>query len=85
METDDVRWSIACLDFANRARTLRLVLTRPAGLALLVPPGEVGILLPDQLGELIGAARHARSVLLRGARTEWPSSALCPEAPNRCG
>jgi hypothetical protein len=68
MEADDVGWSIPCLDFANRPRTLRLVLTRPAGLGLLVPPGEAAILLPDQIGDLINASRHARAALLRGVR-----------------
>lgn len=35
------------------------------GLALLVPAGETAVLMPDQIGQLIDAARSARTALLR--------------------
>lgn len=65
MDEDDLGWSIPCLDFANRPRVLRLELTRPVGLALLVPAGEAAVLMPDQIGQLIDVARFARTALLR--------------------
>ncbi len=69
METDDGDWSIPCLDFANRPRTLRLLLTHPAGLALVVPPGDAAILVPDRIGNLISFSQEARSALLKGRRS----------------
>ena len=69
METNDGDWSIPCLDFANRPRTLRLLLTNPAGLALVVPPGDAAILMPDRIGELITVSQQARSALLKGLRS----------------
>lgn len=53
------QWVASCRDIAGRRREILVVPTEGARVALIVPPGEVAILEPLEVGRLIGAFRDA--------------------------
>jgi hypothetical protein len=53
------QWAAPCRDIAGRRREVLVLPTDDERVALVVPPGEVAVLEPLEVGRLVGALRDA--------------------------